>query len=172
MVTIMEVEPLTREEAEAMVDRVHNSVQTIIELVPKLYAGLAWHALGFDSWEALCAQRFGGIRFPVSDRRAIVKALSDHEMTAPAISAAIGVPTETVRQDRTRSRSNSVTSVTVNDHETERPGANRWSRQVQKISGTCPIDKLTDDELAELHGAATFLRDYCKGEQIRRRARS
>jgi hypothetical protein len=49
-----------------------------------------------------------------------------------------------------------------------RPGATEWSHIVQRVSASCPIEELTDDEVKELHGAATFLRDYCQGEVMTR----
>jgi hypothetical protein len=49
-----------------------------------------------------------------------------------------------------------------------RPGVNKWSRAVERVSAKCPMKQLTDDELAELRGAATFLSHYCSGEQVRR----
>lgn len=51
-----------------------------------------------------------------------------------------------------------------------RAGVTTWSRRVQNVSAKCPMDDLTTDEVEELLGAATFLRDYCKGELIRRKS--
>jgi hypothetical protein len=51
-----------------------------------------------------------------------------------------------------------------------RPGINKWSRRVQAVSANCPMSELTDDEVNEILGAATFLRNYCLGELIRRKA--
>lgn len=46
----------------------------------------------------------------------------------------------------------------------ERTGTTEWSSRVQAVSSECPMEDLTDDEVRELLGAATFLRDYCHGE--------
>ena len=50
----------------------------------------------------------------------------------------------------------------------ERPGASDWSRRVQNISATIPMDDLTEDEVLELGGAAETLHNYTKGELITR----
>ena len=46
---------------------------------------------------------------------------------------------------------------------TSRPGDNVWSRKVQNVSATVPIDEFTDDEVEELLGAAEFLFHLCRG---------
>lgn len=47
-------------------------------------------------------------------------------------------------------------------------GLTEWSQRVQAVSATCPINRLSDKELNDLQGAATYLRDYCLAEQQRR----
>jgi ParB-like chromosome segregation protein Spo0J len=51
-----------------------------------------------------------------------------------------------------------------------RPGVSKWSRAVQGVSKRCPVGELTDDELDELLGAATFLANYCRGVLTTRKA--
>lgn len=49
-----------------------------------------------------------------------------------------------------------------------RDGATDWSRQVQSITATLPIEELTHEELAELLGAVESLHNYIKGERVLR----
>lgn len=50
----------------------------------------------------------------------------------------------------------------------ERPGINAWSRRVQAVTAECPISELSDDEVGELLGAATYLAEHCQSELNRR----
>lgn len=49
-----------------------------------------------------------------------------------------------------------------------RAGVTDWSRRVQDITASLPIDDLTNDELAELLGAVEYLHNYIKGERALR----
>jgi ParB-like chromosome segregation protein Spo0J len=49
------------------------------------------------------------------------------------------------------------------DDDKTRPGVSKWSRAVQRVSKACTEAELTNDELDELLGAATFLANYCRG---------
>lgn len=54
----------------------------------------------------------------------------------------------------------------------ERTGATDWSRRIQNISASIPMETLTQDELLELRGAAEFLHNYTKGEQATRKGKT
>ena len=56
----------------------------------------------------------------------------------------------------------------VNPRKGSRPGATSWSQRVQQISADCPINNFSDDQVAELWGAAKYLYDYCRGTIIMR----
>jgi hypothetical protein len=49
-----------------------------------------------------------------------------------------------------------------------RDGVTEWSRRVEAVSAECPMSSLTTEEIRELQGAATYLRNYCEGELVGR----
>lgn len=54
----------------------------------------------------------------------------------------------------------------------ERGGGTKWSQSVQAVSASCPMENLTTEEVEELHGAAEFLRNYCRGELVTRHGKT
>ena len=99
-----------------------------------------------------------GVPIPLEGRRAIVAANPDK--TTRVLAETLGVSHATIANDRRR--------LVKGGKGFTRPGVSTWSRRVQTVSAKVPMGDLTDDEVSELHGAATFLRDYCAGELINR----
>jgi hypothetical protein len=128
----------------------------------------AWTVLGYASWDEMREAEYGGIAVivPSAERPQLTAALRSNGLTQKSIAQTLGVTDRTVRHDLEAEKfphpGGRVTKPT-------RPGVNRWSRRVQNVSLQVPIDELTEDEVEELLGAATFLADYCRGSLIARR---
>ena len=177
---------MTPERARELVDSIRVDVDGIRDRLLELYQGRGWLALGFGTWGELCEAEFGSVAvgrlLPRSERRELVQILTGGGMSTRAIGKAMGIHDSTVVRDRGAAsaapgavvgldgkayqpREHKETQVPRKD---ARIGATTWSRKVQAVSAACPMQDLTPDEVEELLGAATFLRDYCQGELIRR----
>lgn len=92
---------LSELQARALISRIATSLVTVWEDVKLAYLGRAWLALGYASWDELCAAEFGTmqIRLPREERREVVASLSEVGMSTRAIAAATGVHHSTVASD-------------------------------------------------------------------------
>jgi transposase len=171
--------------ARALVAEVRAAVETARGALVELWHARAWETLGYESWEAMCTNEFGmTLHLPREQRRELVADLTAKGMSTRAIAPALGVTDVTVRRDRGATNVAPANVVGLDGKpyakpvaskggpvsKPQREGVTTWSRRVQTVSAKCPMDELTPAEIKEIHGAATFLRDYCQGELIRRDA--
>lgn len=101
-------ELLGEEAARELTHQIRGAVVRTIEvlgevddLVARAYAGRAWVALGFASWEAYCAHELSGARLwqAVSDRQATTLRLRGAGLSERAVAAVLGVGAATVHRD-------------------------------------------------------------------------
>jgi hypothetical protein len=156
-----------------------------------------WRSLGYPSWDEYLAGEFGEAlhRLRPDHRREVVGVLVGEGMSTRAIAPIVGVSNKTVHKDMKvlpevtpRDGSNVVgidgkryprkprgaepAEPTRRAPTHRREGSTSWSRKVEAVSFHCPMSEFTTEEILELHGAATFLRDYCNGELILRKRAS
>jgi len=154
----------------------------------------AWEALGYPTWDAMREAEYGGVAVmvPSKERPQLTQALRSHGLTQQQIADTVGVSRPTVAGDLSMSTYDIEPHPITNTRGQERPatyvrrepppvyiapvpdetgpltGLTEWSRGVQAVSASCPVEELSDEELTDLLGAATYLRDYCRGEQKER----
>jgi hypothetical protein len=87
-------------EAQERIARIQAALAVVLEDIIALYRGRAWIAMGYPSWDALCAAEFPGVRMPVPQRRDAVLELTEAGLSTRAIGAALGVSDGTVRNDQ------------------------------------------------------------------------
>jgi hypothetical protein len=93
---------LTAVEARALIDDMKRTVRTGYDQYLRAWTGRAWTALGYESWDDLCAVEFAETRMlqlPRDDRREKVAELRSAGMSTRAIGSAIGASDATVRRD-------------------------------------------------------------------------
>jgi transposase len=80
---------------------VHGQRIGAIDAWIEIHAERQWLALGYHSWDELCADHFDGhrIALPAPERREAVAGLRDAGMSTRAIASVVGVSDFTVRQD-------------------------------------------------------------------------
>jgi hypothetical protein len=105
-VTVREKAPtiLTAEGARRITARIRDALSVADDLLVQAYEGLAWEALGHDSWAAYCAAELPELRMVklrAPERRARVHALRDAGASIPEIVAATGSSLGTVHRDLT-----------------------------------------------------------------------
>lgn len=90
------------QEANQLLQKLENCLE---EVIPPLWEGQAWIALGYKTWDDLCRDRIHGTITKLSreDRREKVMALRGDGMSGPAISSALNIGETTVRRDIARS---------------------------------------------------------------------
>ena len=113
-------ELLGEEAARELTHQIRGAVVRTIEvlgevddLVARAYAGRAWVALGFASWEAYCAHELSGTRLwqAVSDRQATTLRLRGAGLSERAVAAVLGVGAATVHRDLVAASTASVGAV-------------------------------------------------------------
>lgn len=93
---------LTPFEARHLTDEIRQTLTLGHDLLIRAYTGQAWRPLGYESWDAYCAQEFYEarmVRLDREQRREIVAEMRQAGMSTPAIGAALGVSDETARRD-------------------------------------------------------------------------
>jgi len=90
----------TREQAEAITDRIKVNIQEQGELIEEAYVGEADAALGYESWSEYVSAEFPSRpRFNRKERKITVKSLTEAGMSQPVIASTLGVSDRTVRND-------------------------------------------------------------------------
>lgn len=175
--------------ARTLISQLRTAVDDVRAAIVELYQGRAWLPLGYPDWDAMCDAEIGvRLHLPIQARRALVTDLSANGLSSRAIGSALGMDQRTTRRDRGAANAAPATVVgldgkrytsppaskgnrrAVSSKKPARDGVTTWSRRVQNVSAKCPMDDLTTEQVRELHGAATFLLDYCNGELRRRKA--
>jgi hypothetical protein len=167
---------------------IQDNAATLRDLVTAAREANDHDALGYASWTAYLVDTLEPLHLDRDRRREMVELLAKEGVSARAIAPIVGASDWTVRQEAAGAR-NLAPVVTGLDGKTyprrrreppptyyapaepapaARPGVNEWSRKVQDVSAEIPLHALTDDEVKEVHGAATYLRDYCQQELERR----
>lgn len=94
---------LSEEDARALTDTIRLALSVAWDGLGRAYAGQAWRALGYSSWEDYCRVEFaGGERLrlaPVTRREVFGKLHREFGMTPRAIEAASGYNKSTVHSD-------------------------------------------------------------------------
>lgn len=83
----------TQDQARALTDRIKIAVEGTWQLIREAYTSRTWAVLGYDTWDAYCAQEFGEARLklPREERREVVASMRESGMSYPAIASATGV---------------------------------------------------------------------------------
>lgn len=99
--TTIQVPKLSRVEARSAIDQIIETGLLLKDRILYAWLGEAWDALGYDSWDDLCAQELHALELelPRDDRRELVMSLRREGMSLRAIAAATGVAPNTVRND-------------------------------------------------------------------------
>lgn len=92
---------IDQQQARALTDRIKVAVEATWVLIQEAYTSRAWAVLGYDSWDAYCAQEFGSarLRLPREERQEVVASLRDSGLSTRAIGAATGVSHTQIRKD-------------------------------------------------------------------------
>ncbi len=87
--------------------RALDALADVEDSIRTAYAGRAWAALGYESWDAYCAAEFSQTRLwaSVDERHARTVALRDAGLSQRAIAAVLGVSQPTVSSDVSRALS-------------------------------------------------------------------
>lgn len=135
------VEQLSEEDARKLTEELREACEEIAnwieraqELVVQAYAGRAWAALGYETWQAYCdAELPARPQLTVDERRSIVSMLRQHGLSTRAISAVTGAGYGTTQRDiRSTDPNGSVQNVQSLD------GRTRPSTQPQRESTSEP----------------------------------
>ena len=97
-----ELPPLDELTARRLTDKIRGTLAVAYELLGDAWAGRAWIALGYASWEEYCAAEFADarqVRLPVAQRRELVATYRGRGMSERAISTGLGVSAGTVHSD-------------------------------------------------------------------------
>ena len=103
-------------QARELTDRIRTTLQLGHHLIQEAYAGRAWDALGYDSWDAYCAGEFNEarmVRLPVEQRREIVAEMTEAGMSTRAIASGLGVSVGTVHSDANAGVQNRTPATTT-----------------------------------------------------------
>ncbi|UEJ82733.1 hypothetical protein Bra3105_18215 [Brachybacterium halotolerans subsp. kimchii] len=104
----LETGTLSEAHARSLVDQIRQSTGHLLEtmadievMISTAYEGRAWLPLGYESWDALCAEEFTEARMwtSIDERRERTRALSEAGLSTRAIGAVLGVHKDTVRND-------------------------------------------------------------------------
>lgn len=88
-------------QARALTDRIKVAVEGTWLLIQEAYTSRAWAVLGYDTWDAYCAQEFEQTRLalPQEERQGVALSLRDSGLSTRAIGAATGVSHTQVQKD-------------------------------------------------------------------------
>lgn len=101
-ILLMDQQPeLGPDEARRLTDRIKTDVEAVWGLIKRAYAGRAWVALSYDSWDSYCSQEFGTcrIQLPREERAEVVASLRESGLSLRAIESATGVSKPTIIKD-------------------------------------------------------------------------
>lgn len=72
------------------------------KIIARIHATKAWLMIGYDNWDDLCIEQFGGWvpNLGIEDRREVVSELTEAGLSTRAIGSALGVDDRTVRRDQ------------------------------------------------------------------------
>lgn len=89
---------LTRDEAQAVTERIRNTIDDLVWDLIFAWKGRAWEALGYDSWDAWIDGEFDGIplALPRARRDTTMQSMKQAGLTTRAIASATGVNQATV----------------------------------------------------------------------------
>jgi hypothetical protein len=98
---------LTEQEARQLIDRIKTGLETLVEDIAQAHSTRAWLAVGYQSWEELCAKEFDSdhLRITREERPAVVEFLRAAGMTYREIAAATGMSKDTAQRTTTSLRS-------------------------------------------------------------------
>lgn len=119
---------LDAENARAVVEAIKTKANDVWELIVAAHSGRAWIALGYESWDDLCAKEFDRARLslPREERTETVRSLRDSGLSIRAIASATGADAKTVQTDLKSGVGNSHTSPDEPAEEIE-PGAQNYA---------------------------------------------
>jgi hypothetical protein len=93
---------MNKREAKKLTGEIRSKANDLDELVIRAYDEEAWITMGYNSFEQWAEAEFvqGYIRLIPAERAKVVAALTDRQMSSPAIAKALGVSQRTVIKDR------------------------------------------------------------------------
>jgi predicted transcriptional regulator len=150
------------------VEKARSSLKTSAEEVVWQIENETWTVLGYSDWKAMREAEYGGPAFmvPTAVRGEYVHRLRDFHLTQREIAATMGIGAQTVnrclKMEHVSNETDESSAPAV------REGITEWSRRVETVSAECPMGSLSVEEIRELQGAATYLRNYCEGELVGR----
>ncbi|NKX94250.1 hypothetical protein HF995_13390 [Sanguibacter hominis ATCC BAA-789] len=133
----LEADALNREAAEALTAQIREATARAVgalaevdEAVEKAWAGRAWIAMGYDSWEGYCTAEFSDTRLwqTVEERQQRTLHLREAGLSTRAIGAVLGVGVGTAHRDLTVV--SGVPSGTPDERQTGVDGRNYPSHHV------------------------------------------
>lgn len=89
----MELAQSTTDEARRLTDRIKVAIEGTWLLIQEAYVSRAWAVLGYDSWDAYCAEEFKGarLRLPREERQEVVASMRESGLSIRAIATATGM---------------------------------------------------------------------------------
>jgi hypothetical protein len=72
--------PMSKEEAAQITERIHQSVESVWDLITEAYERQAWKALGYESWKGYVTREFKMSErrsYQIIDRGKVIKALTE-----------------------------------------------------------------------------------------------
>lgn len=180
----------TEDEVRASIRRVIAHAESIWDEWAWQVENQTWTVLGYLSWDEMRKDEYAAlenISAPRAERPALVARFRGAGLTQVQTAATLGIAAKTVQRiepgemrgqrgpsktGHTSSFSEDVVDAELvdDDEPTHEDGSTTWSHRVQTVSAECPIETLTDAQVEHLLGAATFLRHYCQGVLITRKA--
>lgn len=90
----------TAEQARALTDRIKVAVEGTWQLIREAYTTRTWAVLGYESWDAYCAEEFPTthLKLPREERPEAVASLREAGLSIPAIASATGLGVGTVHR--------------------------------------------------------------------------
>lgn len=129
-------------DAEALISRIKESMETTGELITQAFREAIWLTLGYDSWDSLCSKEFCDLKMTRENRRALVPLLAKDGMSARAIASALQVGKSTISSDL--DEAGITDRLTIGkDGKTRRPSVHRRDVARQTLRSTTPRNDVT-----------------------------
>lgn len=166
---------LTAEEARQVVTRIRQCVEIALVEIKRAYLGRAWVALGYESWDAMCAAEIGAVQLPRDERKEAAAELRAEGMSTRAIASATGSSEATVRRDLAGASDDAPQDAEIVDAEvielptkkiTGTDGKNYTSASPSKEPPQKSVEAETRKLLRRIESLTFAVDDFVKGEEL------